>query len=314
MDSAFECIVVGAGAAGLSGALVLGRARRRTLVIDAGQQSNLATHGIGGLLGYDRRAPAELYEQGLRELQAYPTVEFCRGRVMRGVALDDALELQLEDGQIVRGLRVLLATGMEYGAPELPGISQLWGTAVFQCPFCHGWEVRDRPLAALGSGEKGLHAALLLRGWSEDVVLLTDGPTKLADVDLERLAAAGVSVDERRVVELIACDGELEAIAFASGDRLQRGGLLVAAPLRQRSELAEQLGAASCGPNPVAVDPLCVDSLHRTTSPKVFAAGDVCTEMPQVGGAIAAGYRAAAMLVQSLLADEFGLPFPPNGS
>jgi thioredoxin reductase len=99
--------------------------------------------------------------------------------------------LQLEDDSIVRGLRVLLATGMHYRWPELPGIEELWGAAVFQCPFCHGWELRDRPLAALASGEKGLHAALLLRGWSDDVVLLTDGATKLEDADLDRLAAAG---------------------------------------------------------------------------------------------------------------------------
>ncbi|MDT5232243.1 MAG: hypothetical protein QOI39_2743 [Mycobacterium sp.] len=146
------------------------------------------------------------------------------------------------------------------------------------------------------------------------MVLLTDGPTKLAEPDLERLAAAGVSIDQRRVVELIGSDGELAAIAFADGDRLERGGLLVAAPLHQSSELAKQLGADCSGPGPVAVNALSVDSLHRTSSPKVFAAGDVCPQMPQVAVAIAAGSQAATMLVQSLLAEEFGLPFPPKGS
>jgi thioredoxin reductase len=314
MESAWECVVVGGGAAGLSAALVLGRARRRTLVIDAGEQSNLVAHGIGGLLGHDQRPPAELYVQGRHELSRYPSVELCKGRVVRATARDEVFELELEGGEIVRGLRVLLATGMDYRPPGLPGLAELWGNSVFQCPFCHGWEVRDRPLAALAPGEKGLHAALLLRGWSDDVVLLTDGPTKLAEPDLERLAAAGVSIDQRRVVELIGSDGELAAIAFADGDRLERGGLLVAAPLHQSSELAKQLGADCSGPGPVAVNALSVDSLHRTSSPKVFAAGDVCTQMPQVAVAIAAGSQAATMLVQSLLAEEFGLPFPPKGS
>jgi thioredoxin reductase len=159
MESAWECVVVGGGAAGLSAALVLGRARRRTLVIDAGEQSNLVAHGIGGLLGHDQRPPAELYVQGRHELSRYPSVELCKGRVVRATARDEVFELELEGGEIVRGLRVLLATGMDYRPPGLPGLAELWGNSVFQCPFCHGWEVRDRPLAALAPGEKGLHAA-----------------------------------------------------------------------------------------------------------------------------------------------------------
>jgi thioredoxin reductase len=225
-------------------------------------------------------------------LSAYPSVELCDARVLRGSRLDDVLELELDDGQLVRARRVLLATGMEYRPPELPGVAELWGNSVFQCPFCHGWEVRDRPLAALGAGEKGMHAALLLRGWSEDVVLLTDGPFQLEETDLKQLAAAGVAIDERRVVELLARDGELAAVAFADGNRLERGGLLVAALLHQRSELAKQLGADCAGPGPVAVNALDIDSLHRTSAQTVFAAGDACTQMPQVAGALASGSQA----------------------
>ncbi|MBV8929379.1 MAG: NAD(P)/FAD-dependent oxidoreductase [Mycobacteriaceae bacterium] len=314
MTASWECVVVGAGAAGLSAALVLGRARRRTLVIDAGEQSNLVAPGVGGLLGHDGQTPAELYALGRRELSAYPTVELRAGQVVAGAPVDDVFELTLADGGSVRTMRVLLATGMDYCAPELPGVSTLWGKSVFHCPFCHGWELRDRPMAALASGEKGLHAALLLRGWTDDVVLLTDGPPNLGADDLDRLATAKVTIDERRVIEVLARDGELDAVVFADGTRLARDGLLVPAPLRQRSDLAEQLGAVCTDPGPVAVNSLAVDALGRTTMPTVFAAGDACTQMPQVAGAIAAGSQAATMLVQSLLGEEFGLPFPPKGS
>jgi thioredoxin reductase len=311
MDTEFDCIVVGGGAAGLSAALVLGRARRRTLVVDAGGQSNLAAHGIGGLLGQDGRPPAELYAMGRRELAAYPSVEVRTGAVVNGERVDDGFVLEFSDGGRERTRRVLLATGMEYRPPALPGLAELWGGSVFHCPFCHGWEVRDRPLGVLARGERGVHMALLLRGWTDDVVLLTDGPADLDAVDRGRLSQAAVPVEERRVAELAAEDGELTAIVFTDGSRLQRRGLLVATTLHQRSRLAEQLGVAPELPGPIAVDSVVVDPLCRTTIPGVFATGDLSAPFPQVAAAIAAGSLAATAVVQSLLADDYGLPYPP---
>ena len=126
MDMTWECLVVGGGAAGLSAALVLGRARRRTLVIDAGRQSNLAAHGIGGLLGHDGRPPAELYELGRKELQRYPSVEVRAGEV-HTVARGDGFDVEISDGTHTRTRRLLLAMGMEYRSPSVPGMSELWG-------------------------------------------------------------------------------------------------------------------------------------------------------------------------------------------
>jgi thioredoxin reductase len=311
MDGEWECAVVGAGAAGLSAALVLGRARRRTVVIDDNDQSNRASDVIGGLLGYDQRPPADLYAAGRKELLAYPTVEYRRKRVCSGHRVDNGFVLDVEGAEPVHTRRVLLATGMRYTPPKIPGLEQLWGTTVFQCPFCHGWEMRDRRLAALAAGETALHSTLMLRGWSDDVVALTDGRSDLSPDDQRTLRAAGVTVDDRRVVELIGDNGQLTAIAFADGTRMERDGLLVEAPLRQRSPLAEQLGA-TCMPGPMASGAISVDKIHRTEAGGVFAAGDVCTEQPHLAGAIDAGSKAAMIVVQSLLADEFGLPYPPT--
>ncbi|OBB91206.1 NAD(P)/FAD-dependent oxidoreductase, partial [Mycobacterium sp. 852002-40037_SCH5390672] len=213
-----------------------GRARRRTLLVDAGQQSNLAAHGIGGLLGHDGRPPGELYEAGRREIAAYPSVEVRTGEVVAGERAGDMFELELSDGRRERTRRVLLAAGMEYRPPALPGLAQLWGRSVFHCPFCHGWEVRDQPLAVLANGERAVQSSLLLRGWSDDVVLLTGGPAELDGDDRSRLAAARVVVDERPVAELASSNGELVAIVFTDGTRLARSGLLVATTLHQRSQ------------------------------------------------------------------------------
>jgi len=311
VDIEWDCIVVGGGAAGLSAALVLGRARRRTLVVDEGKQSNLAAHGIGGLLGHDGRPPAQLYEAGRAELAAYPSVLVRRGEVTSGHADGDCFVIESSDGSRERTRRVLLATGMEYRPPEIPGLDALWGRSAFHCPFCHGWEVRDQPLAVLADGERAMHMALMLRGWTEDVVVLTNGPAGLDAVQRGQLAAAGVAVEERPVAEFISHAGELDAVAFADGAQLARRGVLVATTMHQRSDLAAQLSVAAAPPGPLAADAITIDPFHRTSVPGVFAAGDLSVQMPQVAAAIAAGSLAAAAVVQSLLADDVGLPVPP---
>jgi thioredoxin reductase len=302
MNSTWECVVVGAGAAGLSAGLVLGRARRRTLVVDAQGQSNRLADGIGGLLGQDTRRPADFYAAGRAELAAYPSVEIRLGQVVSGERSEDGFVLELADGSREAALRVLLATGMDYRYPTLPGLEERWGRSVFHCPFCHGWEHRDEPLGVLDRGASGVHRALLLRGWSDDVTLLCNGDAELEPDEAEQLRAAGVSVDERPVAGLRGRADTLTAVTFANGDERPCRGLLVPATLHQRSALAEQLGAALSEPGPLAVDAVTVDASFATTVPGLFAAGDAAGVMPSVANAIASGSTAAAAVVQGLTA------------
>jgi thioredoxin reductase len=307
MGTTWDCIVVGAGAAGLSAAVVLGRARRRTLVLDAGEQSNRPAEGIGGLLGHDGRPPADLYAAGRDELAAYPSVELRQGTVASGEAGDGGFALELADGSREAARKLLLATGMDYRPPELAGVAERWGRSVFHCPFCHGWEHRDEPLGVLDRGASGVHRALLLGLWSDDVTLLSDGPAELEDADARRLRDAGVVLDERPVAGLEGRVPALTAVAFADGARLPCRGLLVPAPMHQRSALVEQLGATISEPGPVVADPVEVDASFRTSVRGLFAAGDVTGHMPSVARAIAAGHSAAATIVQELMAEAYGL-------
>ena len=167
------------------------------------------------------------------------------GEVVGGARDGGELVLELAGGERERTRTVLLASGMDYRTPSLPGIAERWGRSVFHCPFCHGWEVRDRPLAVLDRGETGVGRALLLRMWSDDVTLLPGGPDGSTDADAERLRQAGVAVDEREVVGLRGPGDELEAVVFADGAERACGGLLVPIVLHQRSDLAAQLGAAA---------------------------------------------------------------------
>jgi thioredoxin reductase len=299
MDTNWDCIVVGGGAAGLSAALVLGRARQRTLVVDAGRPSNAPAHGIGGLLGHDQRPPRDLYAAGRAELVRYPSVEVREGEVVGGKALDDGFVLDLGDGTQEHARAVLLATGMEYRYPALPGIAERWGHSVFHCPFCHGWEVHGQPLGVLDRGAPGVHRALLLRVWSDDVTLFADGPAELTAGDADRLRAAGVAVEERPVAGLVGAGDSLSAVVLAGGDERACHALLVPVTLHQRSDLAVQLGAELARPGQLAVDAVAVDPLFRTSVPGLSAAGDICVEMPSVANAVAAGSNAAAAIVRA---------------
>ena len=302
-DTTWDCIVVGAGAAGLSAALVLGRARRRTLVIDAGAQSNRVAHGTGGLLGQDGRRPADFYAAGRAELAAYPTVELRSAEVVAGKRGEAGFVLESSDGSREAARLVLLATGMDYRFPALPGIAERFGRSVFHCPFCHGWEVRERRLGVLDRGATGMQRALLLRFWSDDVTLLTDGPAELVAEDRDRLAAAGVQIDERHVAGVDGPVETLTAIAFTDGGTRACGGLLVPVTLHQRSTLAGRLGAVASAAGHVAADALEVDPMLRTTASGLFAAGDVSAKMPSVANAIAAGSTAAAVVVHDLMSE-----------
>jgi thioredoxin reductase len=298
MDTTWDCIVVGAGAAGLSAALVLGRARRRTLVIDAGGQSNRSAEGIGGLLGQDGRPPDEFYAAARDELASYPAVELRAGQVVGGEAQDGGFALELAGGGRESARSVLLATGMDYRYPALPGIAERWGRSAFHCPFCHGWEVRDGRLCVLGTAS--VQRALLLRSWSDDVTLLADGPAELEPDDAERLRVAAIEVDERPVAKFR--DGVVE---FADGSERACDGLLVPVTLHQRSGLAAQLGAEISEPGPLVADAVAVDKSFQTSVPGLFAAGDVSGQMQSVANAVAAGSGAAAMVVHHLVAEAY---------
>src|SRR5688572_23336962 len=209
MSSNWDCIVVGGGAAGLSAALVLGRARKRTLIVDSGDQCNLPADGIGGLLGHDGLPPRDLYAKGRSELARYASVEIRDTVAIRARKAAGELAVELADGSREAAKRLLLATGLDYGYPEVQGAAGRWGRSVFHCPFCHGWEVRDRVLGVLDGSPKGASRALLLRGWSDQVTLFTNGPAEIEPAEAERLQDAGIPVEERRISELRGNDDDL---------------------------------------------------------------------------------------------------------
>jgi thioredoxin reductase len=284
-----DVVVVGGGPAGLSAALVLGRARRRVLVLDTGQPANIASTAIGGLLGQSGVAPGELRRDGREQLAEFPTVEVRDAAVVDANNGRERVEVRLRDGSELHTRALLLAHGLSYEPPALPGIEPLWGRSVFHCPFCDGWEVRDRALAVHGNGPDVVRTAHVVSGWSSDVVLLTDGPARLGDAEQASLTTTGVRVREEPIRRLAGHDGHLDRIEFVSGPDERRDALFVRTRRGQPNGLATALGCEL-----TAGGTIVTDSDGRTTVAGVYAAGDAATsKLRSVAAAIGTGSRAA---------------------
>src|SRR5260221_3860146 len=212
----YDVIVVGAGPAGLSAALMLGRSGRRVLVCDTGTPRNAAARTIHGLLSRDGIAPVELLRIAREQLRPYDTVELRDVEVTAAECRDARFRVTLAGGSTLDTRKLLIATGVVDNLPDLPGFTRLYGASVFHCPYCDGWEVRDRPLAIYGRGDRGFGLSLELTGWSRDLVLCTDGPSEIAAEGLARLDRHGIRVLQDRVVRLEG-DERPERIVFATG-------------------------------------------------------------------------------------------------
>jgi thioredoxin reductase len=284
-----DAVVVGGGPAGLSAALVLGRARRQVLVLDTGRPANVKSSAIGGLLGQSGVAPVELRRAGRKQLVDLPSVELREAAVIDADTTVDSVSVSLSDGSTLSARTLVLAHGLSYEPAALPGIEPLWGRSVFHCPFCDGWEVRDRALAVHGNGPQAVRSALVVSSWSSDVVLLTDGPAQFDDADRAVLDAAGVRVREQPIRRLAGHDGSLDRIEFASGSSEECDALFVRTRRGQPNGLAEALGCELTEGGAVVTD-----GDGRTNVRGVYAAGDTATEsLRSVAAAIGTGSRAA---------------------
>ncbi len=295
MDSDFDsgtwdCIVVGAGPAGLNAALVLGRARRRVLVLDGAQPRNYATHEMHGVLGHDGLDPADLRARGRTELGRYG-VEVVTAEVQDAEPLDGTVRVSSSRGTDL-ARTVLLATGMLDDVPDIPGFAEVWGTSAHTCPYCDGYEHRDERLAILAAGARGEHLAILLRQWSNDVVLLSDGPHGLDGDQRARVQALGIPIIETRVVALDSHEGgRLRRLRLDDGETLDRDALFFYVAWQLRSDVARSLGCRLHDDGSIAVD-----ASQATTVDRVYAAGNCADPRALVPAAAGSGATAAVAI------------------
>ncbi|MFD9258041.1 NAD(P)/FAD-dependent oxidoreductase [Streptomyces sp. NPDC059538] len=307
VDNSFDVAVVGGGAAGLSGALTLVRARRSVLVVDSGSPRNAPAAHMHGYLGQDGESPAALLARGRAEVTGYGG-EVRAGTVLAADRLPDgSFLLRCGDGTTVRAGRLLVATGLVDELPAVPGLGARWGRDVLHCPYCHGWEVRDRPIAVLADGPLAVHQAQLWRHWSAHTTLLAH-TWRLTAEDRELLAALGVDVVEGEVTGLAVHDDRLTGVTLAGGAEVGCRALVVAPRFTARSGVLTSLGLPT-----VVMERdgraigTCVESDPATGATAlrgVWVAGNVTAPMEKVAGAAAQGAQAAMAINTDLIEAE----------
>jgi thioredoxin reductase len=294
-----DVVIVGAGPAGLSAALVLGRCRRRVLVCDAGHPRNAASRALHGFLTRDGIEPAEFLRLGREQLGPYETIELRHTKVTEAHRLASGFEVTLTSGERVSSRKLLLATGVVDDVPAIEGLAELYGRSVFHCPYCDGWEERDQPVAVYGRGESGLGLALELLLWSHDLVLCTDGPSGLSEGDLKRLERHDIKLREDPIVRLEGSNGTLERIVFANGESLARNAMFFSSSQRQSSDLAQKLGCEF-------TEQGCVDTgdYETTKVPGLYVAGDASRLVQFVIVAASEGAQAAVAINKELIKED----------
>ena len=294
----YDVVVVGGGAAGLSAALVLSRARRRVLVVDAGAPRNAPAAHLHGFLSRDGLPPSELLATGREEVAGYGGT-VVSDTVTDVERVDDAFQLRLAGGAHVSARRLVVATGLRDVLPDVDGLQERWARDVLHCPYCHGWEVRDRRIGVLGSASPAtVDYAQIVRQWASDVVLFVPSDT-LTDTQRTELAARGIEVVEGDVTAVAVTDDVLTGVELADGRCVPRQVLFVPPRFEPHNALLEAIGCE------LDADGWAVrDGTGRTTVPGVWVAGNVANPRAQVVTAAGEGSAAAIALNADLVADD----------
>lgn len=300
-----DAIIVGGGPAGLNAALVLGRCRRTVMLFDDGKPRNAVSHALHGFLSRDGIAPSQLRSIAREQLANYPSVTIDEERVIDAVRTDHGFSIKTSDGLIFFARKLLLAAGVVDELPEQPGFRKLYGTGLFHCPYCDGWEMSDQPLAVYGRGDdKGGGLALEMTHWSRDTVLCTDGPSELSSQCHQRLEKNGIVLREEKIVCLdIHINAPYRAsfdIVFETGPRLRRAAIFFNTGRRQSTDLAQRLGCDMYDTKGCAVD----NNQQMTDVPGLYVAGDASRDVLQVIVAAAEGAQAAIGINTALLRED----------
>jgi len=298
LSNQIDVIIIGGGPAGMSAALVLGRARRHVLVIDEALPRNRVTHESHGFLTRDGIAPAEFRQIAREQILAYPSVSFVQETVMNVTGTDGHFEVTTSSGTTYQSAKIIFATGMKDAPLEIKGLQDVYGKSAFVCPYCDGWEMQDRPTAIL-AGEHTLHLTRTLSGWSSDLIVFTDGNPR-PDEEVEQLSSRGIPVYDAKVREILSENGKVSAILLEDGTEVPRTAIFFAPKLISGSDLPQKLGCTMTD-----FGAMQVDEMGRSNIPGVFGTGDSASRMYQIAAAVSSGSLVGVMINSEFLEREW---------
>ncbi|WP_335872010.1 NAD(P)/FAD-dependent oxidoreductase [Bacillus sp. 2205SS5-2] len=291
-EKIFDCIVIGGGAAGLSAALVLGRSRRDTLVIDENHPRNSVTRASHGFLSRDGITPGEFKEISLEQLKKYPTVLYEQDRVENVVKPDFTFKVTTNKGKVYQSKKVIFSTGMKDDLPSIKGLKEVYGTSVYPCPYCDGWERRDKKLAVFGNGDWLMHYAKMIYNWSNDLIVFTNGAAEITTNEKKELMDHGVQLVEQPIVELKSTNGQLENVIVESGESYERtDGFIMDTGETQACDIPLKLGIEL-----IEMGGYKVNEKGETTINGLYIIGDAKNAFSGLIKAASEGYELGAIM------------------
>jgi thioredoxin reductase len=296
----FDVIIVGGSYAGLAAAMALGRAMRNVLIVDSGNPCNQQTPHSHNFLTNDGKTPEEIASIARHQVSQYPTVQFLNGWVTTGTKTSNGFVISTETGGEYRARKLIFATGIRDIKPDIPGFAASWGISVLHCPYCHGYEVRHQPTGLLANGDTALEMAFLLRNWTNDLTLYTNGEARLDDDQKRKLAKYGIELLEDEIEELEHNKGKIQSIIFKGGRKTSIKVLYAPLPFEQHSDLLVSMGCEISKEGYIEIN-----ARYMTTVEGVYACGDNVTRMRTVANAVAMGTSAGMMLNRDLVDEDF---------
>ncbi|CAI6085949.1 NAD(P)/FAD-dependent oxidoreductase [Cohnella sp. JJ-181] len=297
----YDAAIIGGGPAGLNAALMLGRARKNVIVIDEGLPRNRVTHESHGFLTRDGIKPDEFRRIAVEQIQAYPSVRFSADIAVDIAGADGDFTISTRRGDAYHAKKLLFAVGKKDRLPEIEGLTDVYGKSAFVCPYCDGWELRDRPLAVIAKGAGAHHFAKTISGWSDRIALCTDGPDELTEELRGELRVRGIPLYDAPIRRIVSADGLVSRIELQDGASVACTGIFFAPTLVPGSDLPQALGCELTPTGSVAT----FDTFGKSSVPGVYAAGDIATELYQLITAASMGAMAGAGINAELLAEAW---------
>ncbi|MGG4488578.1 NAD(P)/FAD-dependent oxidoreductase [Metabacillus idriensis] len=298
-----DVIIIGGGAAGLNAALVLGRARRKVLVIDEEMPRNRVTRESHGFLSRDGISPSEFRRISREQILNYPSVSFESDVVNAVTGSDGDFRVAVKSGNIFSSRKVLFATGMKDVLPAVDGLVEVYGTSAFVCPFCDGWELRDRKVCVIGTNEMVFHLVKVLSGWTKDITLLTNGMEILTAGELNEVERHNVKVSKDIIKQIESVHGEVKTITFKTDAAIECEGIFFTPNLVQATSIPASLGCKMTDDGPFTT--IAIDQMGRTNVKGVYSAGDASTKFYQLISAASSGAMSGASIQLDLLEVEW---------
>ncbi|MGY5343226.1 NAD(P)/FAD-dependent oxidoreductase [Paenibacillus glucanolyticus] len=296
----YDAVIIGGGPAGLSAALVLGRARKQVVVIDEGRPRNKVTRETHGFLTRDGISPSEFRRIAKEQISVYPSVRFVEDTAAAVTGVDGDFQITTGQGTIYHSKKLLFAVGKKDSPLDINGLADVYGKSAFVCPYCDGWELRDQPLVVISNGAGAFHFAKLIAGWSERYTICTNGPDEWTEEQREELKQHNIPVFNAPIESIESSGGMVEQVVLEDGTRIPCTGIFFAPKLVSGSDLPASIG---CEFNEAGS--IVADAYGKTSVPGVYSAGDAATEMYQAIAAASSGSIAAAGLNGELLAERW---------